>query len=227
MASDVHKELPSIVTGMFFGEVHEEDVFPFPHLTAAQQETGKEMVSAVDRYAQESIDSVKLDREAKIPTEVLEGLAALGLCGLGVPEEFGGLGLDYTLYARVFSEVAGLDGAVATTLGAHQSIGYKALINEGNDEQKKFWLPKLASGEVFAAFCLTEPGSGSDAYSIKTKAVKNNDGTYTITGQKLWITNAGLAGFYSVFCKTDHEDNGKVSEKISCFIVEKEREGVS
>lgn len=221
------KEIPSIVKTMFFGEIHEDVAFPFPHLSETQKEMAKEMINAVDKFAQTSIDSVKLDRDAKIPQDVMDGLAALGLCGLGVPEELGGLGLDTTLYARVFSEVAGIDGAVATTLGAHQSIGFKALLNEGNDEQKKFWLPKLASGEVMAAFCLTEPGSGSDAYSIKTKAVKNNDGTYTINGQKLWITNAGMAGFYSVFAKTEHDDNGKKVEKISCFIVEKEREGVS
>lgn len=222
-----NKEVHSIVKTMFFGEIHEEDVFPFPHLTDTQKEMAKEMIDAVDKFAQSSIDSVKLDRDSKIPEDVLMGLAGLGLCGLGVPEDFGGLGLDTTLYARVFSEVAGIDGAVATTLGAHQSIGFKALLNEGNEEQKKYWLPKLASGEVFAAFCLTEPGSGSDAYSIKTKAVKNTDGTYTINGQKLWITNAGMAGFYSVFAKTEHEENGKKVEKISCFIVEKEREGVS
>jgi acyl-CoA dehydrogenase family protein 9 len=219
--------IPSIVKGMFFGEILEEDVFPFPHLSDAQVELGKEMVAAVDRFARESIDSAKFDKDSQIPQEVLDGLAALGMCGLAVPEEHGGMALDTTLYARVFSEVAGIDGAVATTLGAHQSIGFKALLNEGNDEQKKKWLPKLASGECFAAFCLTEPGSGSDAYSIKTKAVRQADGSYVLTGQKLWITNAGLADFYSVFAKTDHEENGKVTEKISCFIVEKSFEGVS
>ncbi len=228
MASNENsREIPSIVAAMFYGEVVEEEVFPFPHFSENQVEMAKAMVDAIDKFAQTNIDSQKFDRDAKIPKEVLDGLAGLGLCGLGVPEELGGLGLDTTLYARVFSQVAGIDGAVATTLGAHQSIGFKALVNEGNDEQKKHWLPKLASGEVFAAFCLTEPGSGSDAYSIKTKAVKNPDGTYTITGNKLWITNAGLAGFYSVFAKTEHDDKGKTVEKISCFIVEKEREGVS
>lgn len=227
MAQDSNKEIPSIVKGMFFGEVVEDEVFPFPHLNEGQVEMAKAMIDAVDKYAQASIDSPKMDKDAKIPKEVLDGLASLGLCGLGVSEEYGGLGLDTTLYARVFSEIAGVDGSIATTLGAHQSIGYKALINEGNEEQKKKWLPKLASGECWAAFCLTEPGSGSDAYSIKTKAIKNADGTYTITGQKLWITNAGLAGFYSVFAKTDHEIDGKMVEKISCFIVEKEREGIS
>ena len=227
MSQESNKEIPSIVKHMFYGEVHEDDVFPFPHLNESQVEMGKAMVDAVDKFAQDSIDSAKFDKEAKIPEDVLQGLAALGLCGLGVGEEFGGLGLDTTLYARVFSQVAGIDGAIATTLGAHQSIGFKALLNEGNDEQKQKWLPKLASGEVFAAFCLTEPGSGSDAYSIKTKAIKNTDGTYTINGQKLWITNAGLAGFYSVFAKTEHDEGGKKVEKISCFIVEKDREGIS
>lgn len=227
MATDNSKEIHSIVKGMFFGEIHEDDIFPFPDLSDSQIEMAKEMINAVEKFAQTSIDSVKLDREGKIPKETLEGLAGLGLCGLGVPEEFGGLGLDYTLYARVFSEIAGIDGAIATTLGAHQSIGYKALVNEGNEEQKKKWLPKLASGEVYAAFCLTEPGSGSDAYSIKTKAVKNADDTYTINGQKLWITNGGLAGFYSVFAKTEHDDNGKKVEKITCFIVEKDMPGIS
>lgn len=224
---ETSKEIPSIVKNMFYGEILEEEVFPFPNLSESQVEMAKAMIDAVDKFGQDNIDSAKLDKDAKIPKEILDGLAALGLCGLGVEEEFGGLGLDTTLYARVFSQVAGIDGAIATTLGAHQSIGYKALLNEGNEEQKKNWLPKLATGEVFAAFCLTEPGSGSDAYSIKTKATKNSDGTFTINGQKLWITNGGLAGFYSVFAKTEHEDNGQKVEKITCFIVEKEREGIS
>lgn len=222
------KEIPSIVAGMFYGEILEEEVFPFPQFSESQKETAKMMTDAINTFAESAIDAAKFDREAKIPAEVLKGLGELGLCGLGVPEEYGGLGLDSTLYARVFAEIASIDPSVGTTLGAHQSIGYKALLNEGNEEQKKKWLPRLASGEIFASFCLTEPGSGSDAYSIKTKAVKNADGTYTITGQKLWITNAGLATFYSVFAKTDHEDaQGNKVEKISCFIVEKDMPGVS
>jgi acyl-CoA dehydrogenase family protein 9 len=227
MSHDSNKEIPSIVKHMFYGEVMEEEVFPFPHFSEGQIEMAKAMIDAVDKYAQANIDAAKMDKDAKIPKEVLDGLAGLGLCGLGVGEEYGGLGLDTTLYARVFSEIAGIDGSIATTLGAHQSIGFKALLNEGNEEQKKKWLPRLASGECWASFCLTEPGSGSDAYSIKTKAIKNTDGTYTISGQKLWITNAGMATFYSVFAKTEHEEDGKTVEKITCFIVEKDMPGVS
>lgn len=227
MATNESSGPQSVVGGFFFGEVNENLVFPFPHFSDAQVEMAKEMTSAVDAFAKDNINGEKFDTEGVIPNEVVEGLGALGLLGLAVPEEFGGLQLDYTLYCRMFAQVAAYDASVATLIGAHQSIGYRALLNEGTAEQKKKWLPKLASGEIIAAFCLTEPGSGSDAYSIKTKATDNKDGTYTIKGQKLWITNGGLAGFYSVFCKTDHEVDGKNVEKISCFIVEKEMAGVS
>lgn len=227
MASNESKSFESVVGSFFFGEINENLVFPFPHFSDSQVEMAKEMTAAIDQFAKDNINGEKFDTESHIPDEVIDGLGAMGILGLAVPEELGGLGLDYTLYCRVFAQVASYDASVATMVGAHQSIGYRALLNEGNDEQKKKWLPKLASGEVIAAFCLTEPGSGSDAYSIKTKAVDNKDGTYTISGQKLWITNGGKAGFYSVYCKTDHNVDGKNVEKISCFIVEKERAGVS
>jgi acyl-CoA dehydrogenase family protein 9 len=227
MASNEQGNFQSVVNSFFFGEINESLVFPYPQFSDSQVEMAKEMTSAVHQFATDNINGEKFDKEAAIPKEVVKGLADLGLCGLAVPEEYGGLGLDYTLYARIFAEIASFDGSTATMLGAHQSIGYRALLNEGNVEQKKKWLPRLASGEVIASFCLTEPGSGSDAYSIKTKAVDNKDGTYTLSGQKLWITNAGTAGFYSVFCKTDHLIDGKNVEKISCFIVEGDRAGIS
>src|SRR6476659_7781951 len=96
-ANDNQKEINSIVAAMFYGEVHEEEVFPYPHFTENQVEMAKAMVDAVDKFAATSIDSAKLDKDAKIPAEVLQGLAGLGLCGLGVGEEYGGLGLDTTL----------------------------------------------------------------------------------------------------------------------------------
>ena len=227
MASNPSGQIESVVGSFFFGQINESLIFPYPHFSDGQVEMAKEMTAAVDQFAKDNINGEKFDREAHLPKEVIQGLAEMGLLGLGVPEDLGGLGLDYSLYCRVFAQVAAHDGAVATMIGAHQSIGYRALLNEGTEEQKKKWLPRLASGEVIAAFCLTEPGSGSDAYSIKTKAVDNKNGTYTITGQKLWITNGGLAGFYSVFCKTEHEVEGKIVEKISCFIVEGGSPGLS
>lgn len=220
-------QMDSVVGGLFYGEVDEKCVFPYPSFSSEQQELAKEMTQAVEKFGQDHIDGEKFDETGEIPKEVVQGLAELGLCGLGVDEDYGGMGLDYSLYSRVFSEIASIDGSTATMLGAHQSIGYRALLHEGTPEQKTKWLPQLATGEVLAAFCLTEPGSGSDAYSIKTKAVENTDGSFTITGQKIWITNAGSAQFYTVFAKTDHEIEGKKVEKISCFIVEGDREGLS
>lgn len=220
-------EINSVLANLFYGDVLDSDVFPFPAFSQEQKEFCKEMVQAVDKFAQDNIDSRKFDDAGEIPKEVIQGLAELGLCGLAVPEEHGGLELDYSLYARVFAEVACNDGSCATMIGAHQSIGYRALLNEGTEEQKAKWLPRLASGEILASFCLTEPSSGSDAYSIKTKAVKQDDGNYKLNGQKLWITNAGTASFYTVFAKTEHERDGKIVDRISCFIVEKDQEGVS
>ncbi len=217
----------SVVGNLFYGEVEQQNVFPFPSFTPEQKEIAKEFIQGFNKFAQEKLDSKKIDEEGEIPSEIYQGLAELGLYGMAVPEEFGGLNLDYSLYCRIFAQVCEYDGSLAVMLGAHQAIGYKALMLEGSPEQKKKWLPLLASGEKLASFCLTEPGSGSDAYSIKTKATKNADGTYTINGQKLWITNGGIAEFYTVFCKTDHEVDGKIVEKISAFIVEKGMEGVS
>ena len=221
------QELTSIVESLFYGTLNAETIFPFPGFTEEQKEMAKEMTEAVGKYGEDHIDGRKLDETEEIPPEILQGLAELGLYGLAVPEEFGGMGLDYSLYSRVFEQIAFVDASITVMLGAHQSIGYRALLLAGTPEQKEKWLPPLASGEKVAAFCLTEPGSGSDAYSIKTKAVANDDGTFTLNGQKLWITNGGLASFYTVFCKTDHEIKGKKVEKISAFIVEKDSPGVS
>src|SRR6476661_4434849 len=144
------KEIPSIVAGMFYGEIMEDEVFPFPQFSETQKETSKAMNDAIQKFAETTIDAAKFDRESKLSPEVLKGLGELGLCGMAVPEEYGGLGLDSTLYARTFAEIAAFDPSIGVTIGAHQSIGYKALLNEGNEEQKKKWLPKLASGEVWA-----------------------------------------------------------------------------
>jgi acyl-CoA dehydrogenase family protein 9 len=220
------EKFDSVVGDIFYGEVDEKLVFPYPSFSEEQTEMAKEFVNAFDKFA-ETLDCAKMDEEAMIPEEVYQGLAELGLYGMGIPEEYGGLNLDYSLYCRVFAQVCQWDGSLAVMLGGHQAIGLKALLLEGTDEQKSKWLPRLASGECLAAFALTEPGSGSDAYSIKTKATKNTDGTYTIKGQKLWITNGGRADFYTVFCKTDHEKEGKKVEKITAFIVEKGMEGLS
>src|SRR5207248_11801415 len=159
---------------LFFGEILEDQIFPYPEMPRDQAELVKPICDAIDKFMG-TIDTRKLDRAGEFPTELLQSLREMGLFGLIVPEEHGGLGLSNTGYARVMQQVASWDASIAVTLGAHSSIGFKGLLLFGNDAQKRRYLPKLASGENIAAFCLTEPGSGSDAVSIKTSARRDGD----------------------------------------------------
>src|SRR3546814_16072703 len=120
----------------------------------------------------------------------------MGLFGLIIPEEFGGLELSNAAYARVLTQTSGHDSSVSLTIGAHSSIGMKGILLFGTDAQKARYLPRLASGEMIAAFCLTEAGAGSDAASVRTKAARNDDGSWTLSGEKIWITNGGIAALY-------------------------------
>ncbi len=218
----------SFMKSLFFGEIREDLVFPYPHVGSETSSTIKMVLESIDRFAKDHVKSAEWDEKGEMPREIVSYLAELGILGIAVPEELGGLGLPQAGYARIMQEVAGIDGSVATTLGAHQSIGYKALLLFGTEDQKKRFLPKLASGQLIACYCLTEPGSGSDAASIKTKATLSSDGKYyLITGNKLWITNAGIANFMTIFAKTDVEEKGEKKEKVTCFVLELPAEGVT
>lgn len=143
-----------------------------------------------------------------------------GLLMIDIPEIYGGLGVDKTT-SMLVTEKLSIYGSFATSYGAHVGIGTLPLVFFGNNEQKERYLPKLATGELLAAYALTEPGSGSDALAAKTKAVLTDDGEhYVITGTKMWITNAGFADLFTVFCQID-------GDKFTAFLVEADREGVS
>ena len=160
----------------------------------------------------------------------MQGLRELGAFGLQVPEDLGGVGLCNTQYARLTEIVGGNDLGVGIFIGAHQSIGFKGILIAGSPEQKEKYLPRLASGEDFAAFALTEPSSGSDANSIKTRADLSPDGKHWIlNGAKIWISNGGIAEIFTVFAKTPvpDEKSGEMVEKVSAFIVERKFGGVS
>jgi acyl-CoA dehydrogenase family protein 9 len=144
---------------------------------------------------------------------------------MNVPEEYGGLGLSQTAFAQVYEVLTAIEGSLPVTIGGHSSIGLKGLLLYGTDEQKRKYLPDLASGKKLAAFALTEPGAGSDAASIQSKAVRQPDGTWLLNGQKQWITNGGFADFFTVLAKTPMEVDGKVEEKITAFIVDWGLEG--
>lgn len=147
-----------------------------------------------------------------------------------VPTELSGVGLNNTQYARLVEIVGAYDLGVGITLGAHQSIGFKGILIAGNPEQKKKYLPDVATGAKVAAFCLTEPGSGSDAASIKSKAVLSDDGKHFIlNGNKIWISNGGFAEIMTVFAQTPVKDpvSGITKDKVTAFIVERSFGGVS
>jgi alkylation response protein AidB-like acyl-CoA dehydrogenase len=209
---------------LFFGEILEDQIFPYPEMPREQAELVEPIVETIDKYMA-SIDHQQLDREGEMKPGLLQSLREMGMFGVIVPEEHGGLGLSNTGYARVMQQVAAWDGSIAVTLGAHSSIGFKGLLLFGTGEQKKKYLPRLATGEMIAAFCLTEPGSGSDAFSIKTNARREGD-FYLLNGQKLWITNGGIADFFTVFAKTTPDTPGQKG-KITAFIVTRDLGGVT
>uniref|UniRef100_A0A8C3T1I2 Complex I assembly factor ACAD9, mitochondrial n=1 Tax=Chelydra serpentina TaxID=8475 RepID=A0A8C3T1I2_CHESE len=202
--------------------------FPYPEISNEELEEINQFVGPVEKFFSEEVDSKRIDQDAKIPPETLKGLKSLGLFGMQIPEEYGGLGLSNTMYARL-GEIISLDGSVAVTLAAHQAIGLKGILIAGTDEQKAKYLPKLASGEHIAAFCLTEPGSGSDAASIQSRATMSEDGkSFLLNGSKVWISNGGLADIFTVFARTEAVDNdGTKKDKISAFIVERAFGGVT
>ncbi|KAM9681691.1 complex I assembly factor ACAD9, mitochondrial [Dama dama] len=213
---------------LFLGKIQKKEVFPFPEVSQDELKEINQFVGPVEKFFTEEVDSRKIDQEGRIPDETLEKLKSLGLFGMQVPEEYGGLGLSNTMYARL-GEVIGLDASIAVTLAAHQAIGLKGIILAGSKEQKARYLPRLASGEHVAAFCLTEPASGSDAASIRTRATLSADKRhYILNGAKVWITNGGLANVFTVFAKTEVVDSdGSVKDKITAFIVERDFGGVT
>jgi acyl-CoA dehydrogenase family member 9 len=213
----------SFMRSLCMGQIEEGIIFPFPKLAKEQQETLREVCNSLqDFLASKEEDFRKWDRAGELPAEFIDQLKEFGLFGLIVPEEHGGLGFGSAAYSRALQELAKYDGSVAVTVGAHSSIGMRGLLLFGNEEQKQRYLSKLATGEMIAAFCLTEPEAGSDAASIRTTAVRDGD-DWLLTGNKLWITNGGLADFFTVFAKTSTDGRGK----ISAFIVTKDMPGVS
>ena len=219
---------PSFTKGVFLGEIREDLVFPFPALAAEERESLRMILDSFRAYAADRVDSAKFDHEGAFPDGVRQGLHELGLMGLNIPEEYGGFGASAKVFNRVFGEIGGTDPALCVYFGAHQSIGCKGIVLFGTEDQKQRWLPRCASGELVAAFCLTEPGSGSDAQAMRTTAVLSDDGThYLLSGTKIWISNAGYADLFTVFAKVGVDVDGKHKERVTAFIVDAHAPGVS
>jgi len=170
----------------------------------------------------EEIDQAK---SPELMSSLMDKAGALGLLGTAVPEEYGGFGMNFNT-SMLVAEATGAGNSFSVALSAHTGIGTLPILYYGNESQKMQYLPKLASGEWKAAYCLTEPDSGSDANAAKTKAVLSEDGkNYILNGQKMWITNGGFADLFIVFAKLD--EDGKADKNLTAFIVEKTFGGIT
>ncbi|MFL5753547.1 MAG: acyl-CoA dehydrogenase family protein [Bacteroidia bacterium] len=197
-----------------------EDIFIPEQWTEEQLMMKKTCEDFIAQEVSPNLDRID-NQEPGLMQAILEKAGALGILSISIPEDLGGLGFDFTT-SMLTTEVIGAGHSVAVALSAHTGIGTLPILYYGNEQQKKKYIPKLATGEWKACYCLTEPGSGSDANSGKTNAKLSADGKhYILNGQKMWITNGGFADIFTVFAKIDDDKN------LSAFIVEKSFGGIS
>ncbi|HEX6766912.1 MAG TPA: acyl-CoA dehydrogenase family protein [Polyangiaceae bacterium] len=220
----IDKTTSNFMRSLCMGQIEEDIILPFPELSQADKETLEGVFTTLGQLLGPRQAELKTwDKHGEFPLEFVEKIREAGLFAFVVPEEHGGLGFGSKAYSRALQEVAKYDASVAVTIGAHSSIGMRGLLLFGTEEQRAQYYPKLATGEMIAAFCLTEPGSGSDAASIKTTAVRDGD-HYVLNGTKIWITNGGIADFFTVFAKTGDPKDRK---HLSALLVTRDMPGVT
>ncbi len=201
-------------------ETEAQEIFIPEEFSEEQKMMAQACQDFIDAEIMPNLDRIDKLEEGLVPS-ILEKAGELGLLGVTVPEEYGGLGMSFNT-SMLMADIIGSTGAFSTTYGAHTGIGTLPIQYYGTEAQKAKYLPKLATGEWKASYCLTEPDAGSDANSGKTKAVLNEEGThYLISGQKMWISNAGFADIFIVFAKIEDDKN------LSAFIVEKDFGGIT
>jgi alkylation response protein AidB-like acyl-CoA dehydrogenase len=213
-------QAPSFVRELFEGSFRLDLVHPFPAPDPADLERARPFMERLDRFLRERVDSDRIDREGKIPEEVIQGLRDIGAFGIKIPTEYGGLGLSQYSYTHAIAKVTSQDGNLTALLSAAQSIGVPTPLKLfGTPEQKEKYLPRLARGAV-SAFALTETQVGSDPAGLATTAVLSEDGThYVLNGEKLWCTNGTIAELLVVMARTG-------PKRITAFIVDTDWPGV-
>ena len=201
-------------------ETYPQDIFIPEEWDEEQQMIAQTCHDFLDQEVFTKLDEIDEMQEGLMET-LLTKAGELGMLGISVPEEFGGFGKDFVT-SMLVTEITGAGHSFAVAIAAHTGIGTLPILYYGNQEQKEKYVPKLASGEWKACYCLTEPSAGSDANSGKTKATLTDDGKhYLINGQKMWITNSGFADIFVVFAKIGDDKN------LTAFIVEKGMEGIT
>ncbi len=202
-------------------ETDSQDIFIPEQFSEEQKMMAQACQDFIDTEITPNIEEIDSMKNPELVPSIFKKAGELGLLGVSVPEQYGGMGMSFNT-SMLIADIIGAAGSFSTTYGAHTGIGTLPILYYGNEEQKKKYLPKLATGEWAACYCLTEPDAGSDANSGKTKATRSADGKhYLINGQKMWISNAGFADIFIVFAKLEDDKN------LTAFIVEKGFGGIS
>jgi len=193
---------------------------------ALDADTLKQLLDTIRRFVDERLIPLEaeVDRNDEVPAAIVQQMRELGLFGLTIPEDYGGLGLTMSEEVQVAFELGRTTPAFRSVIGTNVGIGSQGLIMDGTDGQKRRYLPKLASGEIIGSFALTEPGAGSDAASIRTSARRDGN-HYVINGSKRYITNAHVAGLFTVFARTDPHSTG--ASGVSAFLDPADAQGLS
>ena len=219
----------SFTRGLFAGAIHGSLLFPYPppldERDADEARVVRRLIAELRRMQGDLIDPARFDEEATVPEAVIRAFAEIGMLGLTIPKEYGGLGLSATAYARVFGTLSSVDASLAVLVGVHCGLGSKAIVLFGSAEQKARYLPMLARGETLAAYALTEPNIGSDAQHIEARATRNDDGTWTLNGRKIWIGNGHRAGVIATFAQTETERRGATVLRPTAFIIRPDMPG--
>ena len=205
---------------LFLGDLREDLIFPFPQLARAEEQTLSQLLAQVRRLARQHIDARQIDAEGRIPQNVIQGLANLGVFGLHLPLQYGGRGLSLSAAGRVIDLLGSFDGSVAMLVAAHLGFAAHAILLFGSHEQKMRYLPDFCSGRRLGAFALAEPLAGSDAASSRTRARPHRDG-FLLTGTKTWVQNGEVADVVIVFAQTTVHRDGSDMDRITGFLVEK------
>ena len=216
------------VKNLYWGRFREDLVFPYPAEGNEEREKCDALLEKLESYLKNEHPSVQIDREERMPSWCIDRLFEMGVMGMTIPEEYGGLGLGVTSYNRVLELIGRHCASTAVMVSAHQSIGCKAIMLFGTDDQKERFLP-MAARHQLSAFCLSEPNVGSDASNQETRCTKNEDGAYyVLNGEKKWSTSGALSGVLTVMAKQRMTDpkTGEETDKVTALICTPDMEGV-